>query len=118
MWYFLISYHIVYIGVAVFLFVLGVVLSNELTIQWGKDPRQIVIDEYASLLVPLYFTPRRIIPVIITFALFRFFDIVKPFPLRRLEEVPGGWGIMLDDLGAALYTTVIVLIITATGIRF
>lgn len=99
------------------LFAVGVVLSKEFIATWGKDPRQIVIDEYATLLLPLYFTPRRFVPLIMTFALFRFFDIIKPPPLRRLENVPGGWGVMLDDLGAALYTTCILLIIIATGIE-
>lgn len=46
-----------------------------------------------------------------TFLLFRIFDIVKPPPLRRLEKLPGGWGVMLDDIGAALYTTVIMIVI-------
>jgi phosphatidylglycerophosphatase A len=88
-----------------------VCISQNLTKDWGKDPRQIVIDEYATLLLPLYFTPKRIVPLIITFLLFRFFDIVKPPPLRKLETIPGGWGIMLDDLGAAVYTTIVILII-------
>lgn len=116
-WYFLLFYKVIYIAVAVILFVLGVVLSKELTTLWGKDPRQIVIDEYSTLLLPLYFTPKRIIPLVVTFALFRIFDILKPPPLRRLEKLSGGWGIMLDDLGAALYTTIVVLIIIAIGIK-
>lgn len=77
---------------------------------WGKDPHCIVIDEYACFLLPLYFTPRHVVLVMIAFIAFRLFDIVKPPPLRRLERVPHGWGIMLDDLGAAVYTTVIVVI--------
>jgi phosphatidylglycerophosphatase A len=45
--------------------------------------------------------------------LFRFFDIVKPPPLRLLECLPHGWGVMLDDLGAAVYTTVAAIAIFA-----
>ncbi len=116
-WYFLLSFKIVYIVVAVLLFAVGVIISNDLTKSWGKDPHKIVIDEYASFLLPLYFTPKRIIPLIITFLLFRIFDIIKPPPLRRLENVPYGWGVMLDDLGAALYTTVVVIIIFAIGTK-
>ena len=115
-WYFLLPYKILYIAVAVVLFVVGIVYSNDLTKVWGKDPHKIVIDEYASLLLPLYFTPKKLPPLIITFLLFRIFDIVKPPPLRRLEDVPHGWGVMLDDLGAALYTTGALLIIKAIGI--
>jgi len=91
------------------LIVLGIVISNDLAKVWGKDPHRIVIDEYACLLIPLYFTARGILPLVITFVLFRVFDIIKPPPLKKLEQCPGGWGIMLDDLGAAVYTTVIIV---------
>ncbi len=110
-WYLLFHLKIVFIIVAVVLFFIGVSLSNSLAKIWGKDPHQIVIDEYATFLLPLYFTPRRILPLVITFILFRLFDIIKPPPIRRLEKLSGGWGIMLDDLLAAVYTTLIVVLI-------
>jgi phosphatidylglycerophosphatase A len=116
-WYFLLPYKILYIAIAVLLFIVGVVFSNDLTKVWGKDPSRIVIDEYASLLLPLYFTPLKIAPLIITFLLFRIFDIVKPPPLRRLEQVSHGWGVMLDDLGAAIYTTIVIRIIFVYIVR-
>jgi phosphatidylglycerophosphatase A len=47
------------------------------------------------------------------YSLFRIFDIIKPWPVRKLEDLPGGWGVMLDDLGAAIYTTVVISIIMA-----
>ena len=112
-WYFLLAYPILYITLTIGLIVLGIAISNDLAKVWGKDPHQIVIDEYACLLVPLYFTTRRILPLVITFVLFRVFDIIKPPPLKKLEDLPGGWGVMLDDLGAAIYTTVVILIIMA-----
>ncbi len=115
-WFFFLPYKILYIAVVMVLFLVGVVLSNDLTKVWGKDPPEIVIDEYASLLLPLYFTPKRLGPLIITFLFFRIFDIVKPPPLKRLENLPHGWGVMLDDLGAALYTTGAIVIIYALGI--
>ncbi len=102
-----------YIACAILLFIVGVILSRDLTRRWGKDPRQIVIDEYACFLLPLYFTPKRWLPLIITFLLFRFFDIVKPPPLKDLEKIPSGWGVMLDDLGAAVYTTIVALVVFA-----
>lgn len=111
LWFFLIPLKPVYIFVTLSLLIVGTLLSHKLVRVWGKDPRQIVIDEYASLLIPLYFTPKRIVPFMMTFLLFRIFDIVKPPPLRRLEKLPGGWGVMLDDIGAALYTTVIMIVI-------
>lgn len=112
-WYFLIPYKIVYGAATIVLFTIGVIVSRDLIEEWGKDPHQIVIDEYSCFLVPLYFTPQRLVPLIITFLLFRFFDIVKPPPLKSLEHVPGGWGVMLDDLGAAVYTTVGALVLFA-----
>jgi len=116
-WYCLISFKIFYLVISIGLFAAGIFLSDQLSKTMGKDPRQIVIDEYACLLLPLFFTPLKIIPLAITFVLFRLFDIVKPPPLRQLEKLPGGWGIMLDDLGAAVYTMVVVIVLQAF-IRF
>lgn len=118
LWYFLISYKILYIICTAVLFSLGVFVSDNLAKDWGKDPRRIVIDEYASILIPLFFTPPRIIPLSITFFLFRFFDIVKPPPVKHMENLRGGWGIMLDDLLAAVYTTIIVLVLKSFGLFY
>ncbi len=110
-WYFLLPYKVIYGAVTVGLFILGVVITDNLSKQWGKDPHRIVIDEYACLLFPLFLTPQRVLPLAIVFILFRILDILKPPPLRALERLPGGWGIMLDDLGAAVYTAVVLLVI-------
>lgn len=112
-WYCLVHFKVAYLAVGIVLFAAGVMISGQLSKTMGRDPHQIVIDEYACLLLPLFFTPVKIIPLIITFVLFRLFDIVKPPPLRRLEKLPGGWGIMLDDLGAAVYTMVIMIALQA-----
>ena len=100
------------------LFVLGVFVSDSLEKEWGKDPRRIVIDEYASILLPLYFTPIKLMPLGITFLLFRFFDIVKPPPVRNMEKLKGGWGIMLDDLLAAIYTTMVIMILRSLDLFY
>lgn len=93
------------------LFIWGLIISQEFVKEWGKDPRKIVVDEYATLLLPLYFVPKRILPLVIAFVLFRIFDVIKPPPLRQMERLPGAWGIMLDDLGSAIYTALIIVII-------
>ena len=111
LWYVLLPHKLLYIAAFALLFALGIIVSNDLAKEWGKDPRRIVVDEYATILIPLFFTPPRILPLVITFLLFRFFDIVKPFPIKNLENLKGGWGIMLDDLLAALYTTAIVVLL-------
>jgi phosphatidylglycerophosphatase A len=109
-WYFLVPFKIAYLILSAVLFVLGILVSGSMEREWGKDPRCVVIDEYASILLPLYFTPVRLLPLGITLLLFRFFDIVKPPPVRNMENLKGGWGIMLDDLMAAVYTTIVIMV--------
>ncbi len=72
------------------------------------DPAVIVIDEVVGFLVANFLTPSSIGPLISTFFLFRFFDIIKPYPVSRLEKLPSGRGIVLDDVMAGTYTWVIV----------
>lgn len=69
----------------------------------GNDPQAIVWDEIAT--VPLVFLvcPAGGVWLLVGFALHRLFDIGKPWPCRRLERLPGGWGIMADDVAAAVY---------------
>lgn len=80
-----------------------------------KDPGKVVVDEVAGQLIatlPLtLFTHWSIWAVIVSFILFRFFDIVKPYPANRLQELEGGLGIMCDDLVAGAYAAVIVSIL-------
>ena len=75
--------------------------------RWGKDPQRLVIDEVAGFLVTiLLFRPPSVsltATVIWAFVLTRLFDMTKPPPCRRLEDLPGGWGILLDDVWASLY---------------
>lgn len=92
---------------------IGVVASSALTVVLGpaairatgrKDPQEVVMDEVAGMLLTLLLVPA---PTAIEagcgFLLFRAFDILKPPPVRQLERLPGGWGILLDDLAAGLY---------------
>ncbi len=81
----------------------GVAASGAHAAALGRpDPGRIVIDEVCGQLVALAFLPGAWLTVAASFALFRFFDIIKPWPIRRLERLPGGWGIMADDLAAGL----------------
>ena len=68
-----------------------------------SDPPSVIIDEVVGAWLACLFLPVHIASLSAAFLLFRFFDILKPFPIRRLEALPGGWGIMLDDLVAAVY---------------
>lgn len=69
-----------------------------------EDPGFVVIDEVAGQMIALIASPLSWNYLLASFILFRSFDIVKPFPLRRLENLPGGTGIMMDDVGAGLYS--------------
>lgn len=68
-----------------------------------RDPSSVVIDEIAGQWATL--TPLGLDPVsyLVGFSIFRAFDIWKPWPIHRLERLPGGWGIMADDAEAAFY---------------
>ena len=81
-----------------------------------KDPGKVVVDEVAGQLIALMAVPAGLrvgfpIPILVAFILFRFFDIVKPYPARKLEGIPGGLGIMADDLVAGLYAYLGVVLI-------
>lgn len=85
-------------------FGLGVWASTRTEALLGvSDPGPVVIDEVLGMLITLAWMPLSLTGVIAGFVLFRIFDVVKPFPARRLEDVPRGWGIMLDDAMAGVY---------------
>ncbi len=81
-----------------------------------KDPQFVVIDEVAGQLVALIAVPLAWKTFLAGFILFRVFDIWKPFPIRRLERLPEGTGIVLDDLGAGIYALVIMHLLLHFGL--
>jgi phosphatidylglycerophosphatase A len=72
-----------------------------------KDPQHVVIDEVAGQMVTLIACPLLWKPLLVGFILFRAFDIVKPPPIRSLEKLPEGTGVVVDDLGAGAYGWVV-----------
>lgn len=68
-----------------------------------EDPGFFVLDEVAGMMLTVAFIPAAVLPYLLGFLFFRLFDIVKIFPGRRLEDLPGFWGIMLDDISAGIY---------------
>lgn len=92
------------------LIVTGVWSSGKLEATWGKDSNRIVVDEVAGMCVSLLWIPIRVEYVLISLLLFRFFDIVKPLFIRRIEKLPAGWGVMFDDLLAGVYANVVLQI--------
>jgi len=101
----------VYTILLVVLLVLGIMASGIVERLLGqKDPGMIVIDEVVGVMIALWGLPM-IWPVTITgFFLFRAFDMFKIYPINRLEAQSGGWGIMLDDCMAGVYTNIILRI--------
>jgi phosphatidylglycerophosphatase A len=69
----------------------------------SHDPQFVVIDEVAGQWIALLGSPADIRHGVIALILFRLFDITKPFPVRQLEKLPEGWGIVFDDVAAGLY---------------
>ena len=90
-------------------FFLSVWISENAEIFFGKkDDQRIVIDEMMGFLITMLWVPKVTHFIIIGFFLFRLFDILKPFPIRRLEKrLKGGYGVVLDDVMAGVYANII-----------
>ena len=112
-WFATHSSHAVLVAITVTLGVtlIGIRASTVVARESGiKDPGFVVIDEVAGQMLPLIIAPLRWKYLLLSLILFRCFDILKPPPLRALERLPEGIGIMLDDVGAGLYSLVIMAI--------
>jgi phosphatidylglycerophosphatase A len=90
--------------------VLGVWASHQYSLREGKtDPREVIIDEVAGTWIAMYGLPSGFfLPALF---LFRIFDILKPFPVNAAEKLPGGWGIMADDIVAGILVNIILSVI-------
>jgi len=81
-----------------------------------RDPPVIVIDEIVGFMIANFMAPRNVMLLGVAFLLFRFFDIAKVYPLSRLEKLPGGAGIVLDDVMAGLYVFGILRLVLSWGL--
>lgn len=98
-----------YLGLVGALFFAGVAAAQAVErAALRKDPSHVVIDEVVGMLLALFALPVRAGVFFSAFLCFRGLDIFKPFPIRRLERQPGGWGIMLDDLAAGVCANLLV----------
>lgn len=101
---------LIMISAIIIIFLAGIKPSGITEEHYGhKDPHEIVIDEVAGQMVSLLFLPavlstKSIAAYIAGFFIFRFFDILKPFPVRQADRIKGGFGIMIDDILAGLYS--------------
>ena len=84
----------------------------------SKDPSQIVIDEFTAILLVYIFIPFNIKLLVVGFVLFRIFDIFKIPPIKQIQQLPKGWGIMVDDISCAIFTNIILHVLRFFGIFF
>jgi len=96
-----------YLAFIVVLAFLGAGASTRAEALWGKDPARVVIDEVAGMLIALIGRPRGVKEILAAFILFRVFDILKPAPVKNLEALPAGLGIMADDVAAGLLSALV-----------
>lgn len=85
----------------------GVWGANQVEAEWGKDSSKVVIDEVSGMMIALLCVPITKTNILMALVLFRFFDIVKPLFIRRIENLPKGWGVMGDDILAGIYSNII-----------
>ncbi len=103
-----VSYQIIALAASL---IIGIWASGVAEKAFGeKDCKRIVVDEFAGYLCSIIFLPLTPAYMIAAFFLFRFFDILKPPPIRMLERISGGAGIMLDDVAAGIITNLILQI--------
>ena len=81
-----------------------------------KDDQRIVIDEIVGFQVAMLPVGITGLNICAAFVLFRIFDICKPFPVNRLQNLTGGWGVVIDDVGAGIYAGVIMFALNYAGI--
>lgn len=105
------------IGIIKFFF-LGVKFTNVLEPEWGKDPSRVVVDEVVGIWIAFMFVPFTYVNLLLAFILFRFFDILKPLGIRKLESIDGGMGVMADDVLAGIYANVVLQVLLISNLEF
>lgn len=95
--------HVPFIIGSIALFLLAVWAADRSASVARPDPSEVVIDEVMGMVVAIAYLPLTPLVLIGSFVLFRAFDIAKPFPVRQFEKLPGGWGIVMDDVIAGVY---------------
>lgn len=102
-----------YISAVILAFLLGVYLCEQASNSLGvHDHGGIVWDEFVGMWLTLFLIPNQWYWVLLGFVLFRFFDIVKPFPIKWLDKkVKGGFGIMIDDVIAGVFAWLVLMIV-------
>jgi len=98
----------------VFFTLISIPMIKALEEEWGEDPSKVVIDETVGLWISMLFIPINTYTLILAFILFRFFDILKPLGIRKLDQLKNSWGVMLDDILAGVYANMVLQLIVYT----
>jgi phosphatidylglycerophosphatase A len=105
------------IGSAILVILIGIPAATRVARAYGKkDPQFVVIDEVAGQLIALIAVPLSWKTFLAAFILFRVFDIIKPPPVRQLERLPEGFGIVLDDVAAGIYAQAVLQLLLHFGL--
>ena len=104
----LIKTQLVHFLLILFFFILGSLSARErIASTENPDPPEIILDEVCGILITFLWVGKKLVYLIGGFLIFQLFDLLKPFPLKRLEKVRGGWGVVLDDVFAGMYANII-----------
>ena len=113
-WYVFIDLFSIFYFIALFLFVLSVSFyftNIYLNNYRKKDPSEVIVDEFLGQSIPLLFIVNfNIYEVLIAFVTFRFFDIYKIYPINKIEDLKGSYGVILDDIVAGIYSLIILML--------
>jgi len=98
-----------FIFLTLIIFFIGVYVSKLIEKELAvHDPGEIVIDEWVGQWIALWFIELSLFWGLITFCVFRIFDIWKPWPVNKMDLISNGWGVMLDDVAASIYTVLFI----------
>jgi phosphatidylglycerophosphatase A len=99
------------LGIAILLLLpVSVWASGEAERDLGRDAHPIVIDEVVGMLISVWgiaYAHRLVVVLVLGFVLFRVFDVLKPFGIRKSQDLPGGWGVVADDVLAGIATNLV-----------
>lgn len=119
LFYFMVRHNFVlYIGTLIVLTVLAFLVINKAEeIYGGKDAKAIVIDEAVGMMLALFLVPTKPVAIFLAFIFFRFFDVLKPFPIKWAESRKSPLGVMLDDIIAGIYANLSVQVLCILAMK-
>ncbi len=90
---------------------LGIFTINRTITKENPDPHHVVFDEWVGMFIPMMFIEFNFVALVLSFFIFRFFDIFKPFPINKFEKLPKAYGVLGDDIIAGIFTLICILVI-------